>query len=393
MIRKLIFLFLGLHLISSCAFCASPEDILNRLTLEQKVGQLFIIRPEQLHPDYNSRIKAKEAGSKSINAKGKDDGIVRDVLTDDMRKFMRKYPAGGFALFGLNIKTPAQLKKFTGDLDSLSNQLVDVPAIMAIDEEGGRVARIANSSNFNVERISNAASIGKTHDSMNAKNSGITIGKYLKDYGFTLNFAPVADINTNPKNIVIGVRAFGSSPSLVSRMCGEFINGLHSQGISGCLKHFPGHGDTHGDTHKGTVSVSKTWTQLLKAEMIPYLENLGKADSIMTAHITMKGITKDGLPASLSYEVVTEKLRNELGYKGVIITDALDMGAIVKKYGAGRAAVLAFQAGNDILLLPRDYPAAFNAVLKAVREGKISETRLNESVLRILELKYKRLDS
>lgn len=388
--RKLIFALLGLHLISSCAFCASPEDILNRLTLEQKVGQLFIIRPEQLHPDYNSRIKAKEAGSKSVNDKTKDDGIVRDVLTDDMRKFMREYPAGGFAFFAANIKTPEQLKKFTGDLDSLSLEVADVPAIMAIDEEGGRVARIANNKNFSVERISNVASIGKTKDYTNAKNAGIAIGRYLKSYGFTLNFAPVADINTNPKNIVIGNRAFGSNPSLVSRMCGEFINGLHSQGISACLKHFPGHGDTRGDTHKGTVSVSKAWKQLLRAEMIPYLENLKKADTIMTAHITMKGITKDGMPASLSYAIVTDKLRKELGYEGVIITDALDMGAIVKKYGAGRAAVLAFQAGNDILLLPRDYPAAFNAVLRAVREGKISETRLNESVLRILELKYKR---
>ena len=388
--RKLIFALLGLHFISSCAFCASPEDILNRLTLEQKVGQLFIIRPEQLHPDYNSRIKAKEAGSKGINAKSADDGVVRDVLTDDMREFMKNYPVGGFALFAVNIKTPEQVKKFTGDLDSLSIETVGVPAIMAIDEEGGRVARIANNRNFNVERISAVESIGKTKDYAKAKSAGVSIGRYLKSYGFTLNFAPVADINTNPKNIVIGNRAFGSNPSLVSRMCGEFINGMHSQGISACLKHFPGHGDTRGDTHKGTVSVSKTWKQLMKAEMIPYRENLKKADSIMTAHITMKGITKDGRPASLSKAIVTDKLRNELGYEGVIITDALDMGAIVKKYGAGRAAVMAFEAGNDILLLPRDYPGAFNAVLKAVREGKISEARLNESVLRILELKYKR---
>ncbi len=386
--RKFTFVIAVLILLFSSSYAFSEslaERALSSMTLEQKVGQLFIIRPEQLNPKY----KVKEVGSKSVNDSAEEDEIQKDILTDDMRAFMRNYPAGGFAFFAVNISTPEQLKRFTSDLSSLSIETVGVPPILAIDEEGGRVARIANNNNFNVERFQSVASIGQTKDYSQAKRAGTIIGSYLKEYGFTLNFAPVADINTNPKNIVIGNRAFGSNPSIVSRMCGEFINGLHSQGIAACLKHFPGHGDTRGDTHKGTVSVSKKWKQLLRAEMIPYLENLKKADTIMTAHITMKGITKNSRPASLSKAIVTDKLRKELGYKGVIITDALDMGAIVKKYGAGNAAVMAFEAGNDILLLPVDYPLAFNAVLKAVKNGRISEHRLNESVLRILELKYK----
>ena len=197
----------------------------------------------------------------------------------------------------------------------------------------------------------------------------------------------MADINSNPLNIVIGNRSFGSDKELVSSMVSSFLDGLHSEKVAGCIKHFPGHGDVSGDTHDGYVAVLKTWDQLLDTELVPFCENMDTADMIMVAHLTLPNITPDGLPASLSHELITEKLRGELGYQGLIITDALAMGAIEKAYSSSEAAVLAFNAGSDILLMPYDYREAFEGVLSAVQSGEISEERLNESVLRILELK------
>ena len=201
-----------------------------------------------------------------------------------------------------------------------------------------------------------------------------------------MNFAPVADINTNPENIVIGNRAFGAKPDLVSKMVSAYLDGLHSQGIAGTIKHFPGHGDTKNDPHSESVEIYKTWDELLKAELIPFKNNFGKTDSVMTAHITLKNVNGD-LPATLSKEIITGKLRNELGYDGIIITDALMMGAIKDNYSSGEAAVLAIEAGNDILLMPYDYVEAFEALVEAVESGRISEERLDESVSKILKLK------
>lgn len=389
MIRKFSFALSILILIfvpSESYSRSRAEFALKRLTLEQKVGQLFIIRPEQINPKY----KYDDTTGKNVNdpSKKKKDDFNYTVFTAEMNTFMKNYPAGGFAVFGRNIKSSEQLKRLTHDLNEASIKILGVPAIMAIDEEGGRVARIANSKVIDVEKVKNMAEIGKTKKESNAKRAGNIIGAYLKEYGFNLNFAPVVDVNTNPKNIVIGNRAFGSTPSLVSRMAGAYIDGLHAHGIGACLKHFPGHGDTRGDTHKGTVNVNKTWKNLQKAELIPFVENFKKAEAVMSAHVTMRKVTKDGLPASLSKAIITEKLRKELGYEGLIITDALEMSSVTKKWKSGRAALMAFDAGNDIILLPVDYRAAYHEILNAVKKGKISERRLNESVLRILEFKF-----
>ena len=341
------------------------------MSLREKVGQLFVIRPDQLDTtlpleDIND---SKTAGVKT--------------LSTVMQETLRQYPAGGFAIYGKNISGPKQLKKFTSDL---RNACEAVP-IMAIDEEGGRVARIANSKGFNVHKYKSIEAIGATGDSTRAYDAARTIGKYISDYGFNMNFAPVADVNTNPQNVIIGNRAFGSEPELVSEMVSAYLDGLHSQGIIGSIKHFPGHGDTYDDTHTGYVAVYKTWDELLKAELIPFIENFDKADTVMIAHITMKNVTSDDLPATLSKTLVTEKLRGELGYNGIIITDSLCMDAIHDHYSSGEAAVLALEAGCDILLRPYDYREAFDAVLNAVKSGRISQKRLDESVTRILNLK------
>ncbi len=337
------------------------------MTLEEKVGQIFIICTEQL--DTAPAVD----GVKSEDKK----------LTAAMIETLKKYPAGGFIIMRNNIENPEQLKKLTADLKASCR----IAPIIAVDEEGGRVARIANHGSFDVPKYESMEAIGDTGDPENAYEAASTIGGYIKEYGFTMDFAPVADINTNPENIVIGNRAFGSEPELVSRMVSAYLDGLHSQGIAGSMKHFPGHGDTQADTHSGYVAVYKTWDELMSAELIPFIDNFGFADSVMVAHITLKNITVDNLPATLSKELITGRLRGELGYNGAVITDALNMGAIHENYSSAESAVLAFEAGNDILLIPYDYREAFDAVLEAVRSGRISEERLNDSVRRILALK------
>ncbi|MBQ6773219.1 MAG: DUF3459 domain-containing protein [Synergistaceae bacterium] len=352
------------------AFPLSSSAEIANMTLREKIGQLFIIRPEQLI----TNLKSKQVHSNN------DYGT--SSLTKSMLETLKKYPAGGFALFTKNIDSPEQLKAFTKGLIEASEHY----PIIAIDEEGGKISRIANHKNFRVAKFKNAESIAGSNQTRTAAES---IAAYLKEFGFNMDFAPVADINTNPKNRVIGTRAFGDDPEFVSRNVSEYLDGLHAYNIAGSMKHFPGHGDTQGDTHTQTVSVHKTWKELLKSELIPFINNLDKADSVMIAHIRMKKVTRDNLPATLSRELVTNKLRGELGYNGVIITDAMNMEAISKHYGSSNAAVKAIEAGCDIILMPDNYIKAFNGVLNAVKSGRISEQRINESVERIMTLKKK----
>ena len=347
------------------------EKHLAEMSLRDKIGQLFIIRPDSLEPS----LRPEQVSD--------PDRYGMTGATDGMLSTLEEYPAGGIAFFGKNLSDSASLAFYLDALNSSSA----VPLLYAVDEEGGVVSRIANSYLFDVENIGFMEDIGATEDPNNAYSAGRYIGGYLSSLGFNLDFAPVADINTNPNNIVIGSRAFGSDPALVSSMVGSFLNGLHEEGVIGCTKHFPGHGDTSSDTHDGFVSVYKTWEKLQEAELIPFTDNFETTDLLMIAHLTLPNITCDGLPASLSRELITDKLKNELGYNGLVITDALDMGAITKNYSSAEAAVLAIEAGADILLLPFDYQEAFDGLYSAVQSGRITESRLDESVLKILELK------
>ena len=230
-------------------------------------------------------------------------------------------------------------------------------------------------------------SLAASGDPQLVRAAAAQIGAYLAEYGFTMDLAPVADMNTNPQNVVIGDRAFGSDPDAVAPMVEAYLQGLHSRGVRGVLKHFPGHGDTEADSHYGTVTVQKTWEELRGAELIPFIRNLDASDAVMVAHINLPNVTDDGLPASLSRELIHDKLRRELGYEGLILTDSLSMGAVAKRYTAGQAAVLAFEAGNDVVLMPGNYVEAFESLLSAVESGQIPEERLDESVLRILRMK------
>ncbi len=350
----------------------AAHALLDGMTLEQKVGQLFIIRPESL----DTALTPEQVHDASKYG--------ADELSGEMAAQLMLRPAGGFILFGKNIKDPAQLETFISALRSGS----DYAPFIATDEEGGIVSRIAGSDAFDVPKYDGAQSAAEGGvDTVRGMYS--SIGGYLREYGIDLDFAPVADINSNPDNIIIGSRSFGSDPEQVAIMVGTAVDGLHSAGVMTCVKHFPGHGDTTGDSHDGYVSLNKSWDELLDCELIPFISVLDNTDMLMAAHISLPQVTDDGLPASLSYELLTQKLRGELGYEGVIITDSLAMGAITKNYSPEESAVLAVEAGADIILMPYDYAASYDGVLDAVRSGRISEERIDESVLRILQLKIK----
>ncbi len=316
------------------------------MTIDEKIGQLFFVRPEA--------------------------AADTDIIP------------GGYVLFSEHIENPEQLKKLTAELTSSSR----IPPAIAIDEEGGRVARIAQKKTFSVKKYDSMEAVGKTKDVNKAYNVGKTIGSYLKEYGITIDFAPVADVNT-AGNSVIGNRSFGSDPELVAAMVKREIDGLHEAGVLTCVKHFPGHGDTKEDTHTGEVVLAKDWETLKKCELVPFIETVNSTDCVMAAHITLPSVDNSGLPASLSKTLITEKLRGELGFSGVVITDALEMGAVTSKQSSAETSVLAFEAGCDILLMPEDLKAAFDGIKSAVKDGKITEQRLDESVERILILKQK----
>lgn len=355
---------------SSVSETESPEErqereislLIQSMTIEQKIGQLFIIRPQVLDYCY-------------------------EAVTDGTRLRYSQYPAGGFVLFSNNIYDPEQLSAFTCDLHSLSESL---PPLITIDEEGGSITRIASSDFFDVEVFDDMETIAVNGNEKDAEYVGATIGKYLKQYGIDLDFAPVADINTNPENPVIGCRAFGSDPLKAGKMVSAAVKGFHSSGEMCCIKHFPGHGDTNSDTHTGFAEVLKNWDELKKCEMIPFTEGIkSNADMVMVAHISLPNVTGTDIPASLSEKIITGKLRNELGYNGVIITDSMEMGAVSDMYSSSEAAVKAFSAGADIILMPENYEDAFNGIYEAFKEGIISEERIDESLKRIIKLKNK----
>ena len=347
------------------------ENQLKEMTLREKVGQLFCVRPEAfdvaLEWDTYTKIASYEL----------------QEVNEQMKKVNAEYPAGGIILFAHNIKDEPQLAAFMENLKAFNGD-----PLFYVDEEGGRVARIGNNSAFPVEKFPPMGEIGKTGDTKNALRAGKVIGQYLRKYGFDVDLAPVADVNTNPKNPVIGPRAFSENPQVAAGMVTAFLKGLEEEGVAGCVKHFPGHGDTQTDSHYGYAQTGKTWEEMLTCEMVTFKAAIAAdVPMIMTAHIGTPAITGDETPATLSPVILTDKLRNELGYKGVIITDGMAMGAITRQYNSGEAAVLSLQAGADIILGPKSFIEAFDAVMKAVEEGAITEDRIDQSVRRILTLK------
>ena len=350
------------------------EAQLQKMTLREKVGQMFYIRIESLDP--------------SIEWTKYDDlaNLKNQEITMKMRKTNEQYPVGGIILYAWNIENETQLASIISQVRSLKGN-----PLLCIDEEGGRVSRLANNPNFDVKKYESMAAIGATGDPKNAYECGNTIGTYLKYYGFDIDFAPVADVNTNPDNIIIGPRAFSDKPEVAAPMVTSYLQGLKDAGITGCVKHFPGHGDTSDDTHTGYVQSLKTWEEMKDCEMVTFRAGIQwGCQLIMTAHIAVPNVTGSTIPSTMSSVVLQDKLRGELGYQNIIITDGMEMGAITKHYTSGEAAVGSIKAGVDIVLGPRDFTEAFDAVIAAVNDGSISEERINQSVRRILKLKLQR---
>ena len=360
-----------LSLLTACrdARSALVEKRLEAMTLREKVGQMFFVRPEQLSPAPWDEAQGKNA--------------YHQCVSENLVAASRDYPVGGILLLGEHIRDGRQLKAFTAQLKAL-----DGAPLLCIDEEGGRVARIANNDLFDVPRFASMAAVGATGRPKEAYACGKAIGRYLRKYGFDIDFAPVADVNTNPQNIVIGDRAFSDNPRVAAPMVVQYLKGLQDAGVMGCIKHFPGHGDTEADTHLGVAQSLKTWPQMRDCEMIPFQAGIREGCRlVMVSHIAAPLVTVNDLPATLSQELLLGKLRGELHYKGLIITDSMDMRAITDQYTASSAAICSILSGVDIVLTPEDFTYTFDAVVDAVECGVIPEERIDESVRRILSLK------
>ena len=343
------------------------EEIVDGLTLEEKVAQLFIVTPEAL-TGVGQVVAAGEATKEAIS----------------------QYPIGGFIYMSQNLETPSQVKEMVGNVQKYSEERIGLELFISVDEEGGTVTRFGDKSAFSLGKIEPMSTIGATKDTQKAYDVGVQIGTFLNELGFNMDNAPVADVITNPENTVIGSRSFGTDCNLVSEMVLAEMKGLEDQNVIPVIKHYPGHGATEADTHEGYAYTNKTLDEMMENELVPFIDAIeAGAEVIMAAHISCPNITGDDTPTSVSKVMIHDILREQLGYQGIVVTDALNMGAIADEYGSGQAAVLALQAGVDILLMPADFKAAYESVFDAVNTEKITEERIDESVKRIVELKLK----
>lgn len=334
------------------------EEQINNMSIEEKIGQMLIVT---------------------------DSSTIAD---EDLLKKLETIKPGGFILFSDNIESYEQTTKLIEDINSTA----DIPMFISIDQEGGRVARIKKLSDTEVTTIPAMYKLGLTKDEELAYEVGKVVGEELRALNINMDFAPVLDIYSNPENTVIGDRAFGSTAEIVSNMALSFSQGLESTGVISVYKHFPGHGDTYEDSHNTLPIITKTKEELMELELIPFKDAIEiGADVIMVGHLAVPSITGNSMPASLSKEVITELLKKELGFNGIVITDALNMGALTEQYTEEEIYINAINAGIDILLMPEFDNETIEIILKGVEEGTIKVEEINDSVEKILELKYNKL--
>lgn len=344
------------------------KDILNNMTLEEKIGQMFIVNFENLDSSKGSYYEFRK-------------------ITNKMKKNMQKYHIGGVIFFSRNIENIEQTKLFIQNLQENSR----IPLFISVDEEGGDVARIANNPNMNTTKFPSMEQVGANEEPKYAYEMGKTIGSEIKELGFNLDFAPVADVRTNEKNTEIGNRSFGSDEKKVSKMVSNEVKGLQEQGVSATLKHFPGQGSTSGDTHQEAVNLESDLMKLRVLDFLPFQAGVkAGADFIMVSHISVSRVSGTTEPASLCSTVMKRMVREELGFNGIVITDAMDMKAITNKYSAKEAAVKAVTAGADMILMPDNLEQAYNGIMEAVKSGDITEKQIDDSVKKIIQTKIRR---
>lgn len=313
-------------------------------------------------------------------------GIEDTTITDQAKQLISKDMVGGLILFKNNMIDVQQTVGFINELktESKNNK---IPLFLGVDEEGGRVTRLPGITKFPTN-----LDVGKQNNEKWSYDIGVQLGTALKSFGFNVNFAPVLDVNSNPSNPVIGDRSFGDNPTIVSKLGIQTMKGMQSQSIIPVVKHFPGHGDTSVDSHKELPVIHKTKEDLQALELIPFKDAVNNgADMVMVGHILLPNLDTQ-FPSSLSSDIITDLLREEMGFNGVIITDDMTMHSITNQYDIGYASVEAVKAGNDMVMIAHNYTNVKKAkdyILKAVRKGEISEERINSSVIRILSLKEK----
>ena len=335
------------------------EQILASMTVEEKVGQLLMIG----------------FGGTSVNSHS--------------AHWLRDRRVGGVALFSRNITDLKQTAQFTRELHQLMKGYV--PIFLALDQEGGNVVRVKDGAML----LPGNMALGATRSPTLAYVAGQALAIDLKLLGFNMNLAPVLDVNSNPDNPVIGIRSYGERPELVGHLGAWYVRGQQEMGVVAVAKHFPGHGDTQSDSHFSMPQIDADLNRLSDLELWPFRRAFRAGlDAVMTAHIALPNVTGDPeLPATLSNELLTDILRRRMGFEGVVITDGLEMQGIVKRYGSGRAAVLAILAGADmpmVLWTPKVKEEVYGALVQAVRSGEISQERLDTSVRRILKVKAER---
>ena len=335
------------------------QSLLFQMTLHEKVCQMLVVTPESI------------TGVEAVTAAG-----------DTTKKALQAMPVGGILYSKPNLRSKEQVKTMLQNTQSYSA----IPLMFTCDEEGGRVNRLM--STLNTTMIGPMLDY-KDHGVEIAYKNACTIASDMSALGFNADMAPVADVWSNPENTVIGDRAYSDDFQQAAVLVASAVEGFHAGGVATALKHFPGHGDTSEDTHYGAVFITKTLEEIREKELLPFQAGIqADSDMVMIGHLILSDI--DDQPAPFSHKIVTELLRQELGFDGVIITDGLQMKAMTDFYSDGEIACSAVKAGVDMLLCPANPEEAAAALEVAVINGDLTESRIEESVLRILKMKKER---
>ena len=335
------------------------EYELENMSLDEKIGQMMIVFYE------------------------------KEVMDSTLKSALEEVKPGGFILFKENITTYENTLKLIKEI----KETADIPMFISIDEEGGIVQRLKALLDVKATDVPYMYSVGEKNDLELTKSVGKLLAEELRVFGINLDFAPVLDVYSNPNNQVIGRRSFGSDKELVVKHGIALSNGLEENGVLSVYKHFPGHGNTATDSHFSLPVLDLTKEELDEVDVYPFKEVIkNNAKMIMVGHLAVPKLTGDETPASLSKKVVTDYLRNELKFDGLIVTDGLNMGALTNYYSKDEICAKAVEAGVDILLMPSSSRQCLKSVKQAIEDGKFDEERIDESVRKILKLKYEYIE-
>ncbi len=340
----------------------TAEVIVDSMSLHEKICQMLFVTPEVL------------TGQKNVT-----------VTDESFREALEEYPVGGIIYFANNLVDDRQTTEMISTIREYAEEVINIGLFIGVDEEGGTVARVAD--RLGTTRFNDMSVYGEENDYETAYYIGSTLAGDISQFGFNLDFAPVADVLTNSENTVVKKRAFSSDPEVVSNMVSGVVQGLMDGNVVSVVKHFPNHGAAGEDSHEGFAVSERTMDELRETDLLPYYSAIEQGvPMIMVGHITMSAIDPD-YPASLSYKIVTELLKEEMNFQGVVITDAMNMGAISQNYSIAESAVLAVKAGCDMLLYVSDIETVVDALEAAVEEGTITIEQIDDSVQRIIKVK------